>query len=91
MKSFSFDFDAKMSYLINLYFALGFSLLLLYYLSNACFNTAAERQIKKIRNLLYKSIIRQDMGFFDKNTTGKLTETLNAYELFIYSIIGNKH
>ncbi len=85
MKSVSSDLDAKMSYLINLYVALGFSSLFLYYLSNACFNTAGERKIKKIRNLLYKSIIRKDMSFFDKNTTGELTETLNTYELIIYN------
>jgi ABC-type multidrug transport system fused ATPase/permease subunit len=67
-----------MSYLINLYVILGFSSLLSNYLSNVCYNTAAERQIKRIRNNLYQSIIRQDMSFFDKNTPGELTAALIA-------------
>ena len=83
MSTYSSDFDARMAYFINLYVALGFSSLVTNYLSNVCYNTAAERQIKKIRNILYKSIIRQDMGFFDKNTPGELTAALIAYEFFL--------
>jgi ABC-type multidrug transport system fused ATPase/permease subunit len=41
---------------------------------------AAERQIKQMRNELYKSIIRQDYAFFDKNTAGELNAALIGYE-----------
>ena len=76
---YSSDFDSKMANLINLYVIIGFSSLLSNYLSNVCYNTAAERQIKRIRNKLFKSIIRQDMGFFDKNSPGELAASLVEY------------
>jgi ABC-type multidrug transport system fused ATPase/permease subunit len=72
------DFESRMSYLIGAYVGVGFASLFANYLMNVCFNTAAERQIKRARNELYKSIIRQDMGFFDKNTPGDLTAALIA-------------
>ena len=78
MRTKSSDFDLRMVYIIKLYLILGISSLLSNYLSNVCYNTAAERQIRRIRNNLYKSILRQDMNFFDKNTPGELTATLIA-------------
>ena len=51
---------------------------LLVRLSIGPLKTHFRRQIKRARNELYKSIIRQDMGFFDKNTPGDLTAALIA-------------
>jgi ATP-binding cassette subfamily B (MDR/TAP) protein 1 len=67
-----------MSKSVKMYVLVGFVSLLLYYLANVCLNTAAERQIKRMRNILYKSIIRQDMAFFDKNTTGELSSIISS-------------
>jgi len=74
----SIDFDGRMSKSVKLYVLIGFISLLLYYLANVCMNTAAERQIKRMRNLLYKSILRQDMAFFDKNTPGELSSIITS-------------
>ncbi len=48
------------------------------YLTNVCFNTAAERQIKRLRQTLFESILRQDMAFFDKNNPGELNSVLTS-------------
>jgi len=57
-------------------FCAGIFVLFLNYVLQVSFNTAAERQIKKMRNALYKSIIRQDLSFFDKNTPGDLNTVI---------------
>jgi hypothetical protein len=38
-----------------------------------------------MRNALYKSIIRQDMSFFDKHTAGELNSALIGYE-YIFKV-----
>ena len=78
MRTKSNDFDLRMAYIVNLYVILGISSLVSNHLLHVCFNTAAERQIRRIRNKFYKSIIRQDTSFFDKNTSGELTAVLNV-------------
>lgn len=72
------DFDSRMLYLTNTYLEVGFSSLAASFLFNICFNVAAERQIKRIRNKLYKSLIGKDMGFFDKNAPRDLTAALTT-------------
>nr|QUF59439.1 ATP-binding cassette transporter Abcb1-like1/3/4 [Brachionus angularis] len=61
-----------MNIIINTYILVGLASFLLNYLVNICWNTACERQIKKMRH----SILRQDMLFFDKNTPGDLSSVL---------------
>ena len=34
-----------------------------------------------LRNTLYKSILRQDMAFFDKSSPGELSTILNGYNI----------
>ena len=41
----------------------------------------AVRQVKKIRILFFKSILRQDVSFFDLNSTGELNTRLAEYVL----------
>ena len=43
-----------------------------------------------MRNELYKSIIRQDYAFFDKNTAGELNAALIGYEGSIKKAIFTK-
>lgn len=42
------------------------------------FRIAGERIIQRLRNDLYKSILRQDMAFFDRNRTGELISRLST-------------
>lgn len=42
------------------------------------FRLAGESIIQNLRNNLYKSILRQDMAFFDRNRTGELISRLST-------------
>ncbi|PHZ08182.1 uncharacterized protein RHIMIDRAFT_208388 [Rhizopus microsporus ATCC 52813] len=42
------------------------------------FRTSGERIIQRLRNDLYKTILKQDMSFFDKNRTGELISRLST-------------
>ena len=46
--------------------------------------TACERQIFKMRRAFFKSILRQDMGWFDSNPSGELTTRLTESVFSIY-------
>jgi ABC-type multidrug transport system fused ATPase/permease subunit len=46
------------------------------YLQNALFMMAAEKQAKKIRTVLFSSILKQDIGWFDVYKGGELTTRL---------------
>jgi ABC-type multidrug transport system fused ATPase/permease subunit len=61
------------------YIILGVVSTLTCYVANVTWNTAAERQIRRIRNLLFKSIIRQEMAFFDKTTPGDMNSKITRY------------
>jgi ABC-type multidrug transport system fused ATPase/permease subunit len=43
-----------------------------------CWVTAGENQTKRIRELYFKAILRQEVGWFDKNDTGALTTQMTA-------------
>lgn len=54
------------------------------------FRLAGERIIQRLRNDLYKNILRQDMAFFDKNRTGELISRLSVDTAIVgKSITGN--
>nr|QNH67870.1 ATP-binding cassette transporter subfamily B member 1-like protein X3 [Brachionus rotundiformis] len=70
--------SARIEDAIYLYVGFGFLSLVLNYIAHVCWNTAGEKQIKKMREALYKTIIRQDMAFFDKNLSGDLNSALTS-------------
>jgi ABC-type multidrug transport system fused ATPase/permease subunit len=39
-------------------------------------NASAERQIKKMREVLFESVLRQDIAYFDKNKFGEINSAL---------------
>jgi ATP-binding cassette subfamily B (MDR/TAP) protein 1 len=43
-----------------------------------CWMIAGENQAKRIRNLYFKAILRQDIGWFDSKSTGELTTRMVA-------------
>ncbi len=84
-----YDFDARMNYILNRYIIISFLGLLTNYLANVCLNTTAEKQIKKIRQSYFESIIRQDMSFFDKeqNSPGELNSILIRYIIINFNFL----
>ena len=44
----------------------------------------AERQVFKIRRLFFRSIMRQSVGWFDKQQVGDLTARLAEYEIAVH-------
>ncbi|KAJ2864768.1 hypothetical protein GGI22_001649, partial [Coemansia erecta] len=56
-----------------LFFILGIVMWVVSFGVNACWAISAENQGLRIRKLYYKSIMRQDIGWFDTVKTGELT------------------
>lgn len=46
------------------------------YFEISLFQTACERQVKKIRLAFYQAIVRQEIGWFDANPSGELTSRI---------------
>ncbi|KXS15989.1 P-loop containing nucleoside triphosphate hydrolase protein [Gonapodya prolifera JEL478] len=60
------------------------------YVQSAALTISAERQLKTIREEYFKSILRQDIGWFDDNMTGDLTSRLQSDTGLVKSGIGEK-
>lgn len=78
------DFSGRVGTSINNYVLFGFISIIVNYLAYACFDTSAERQIKRIRNKLFKSLLTQEMAFFDKNSPGEINSRLTRFLKNIY-------
>ncbi|KAJ4781637.1 ABC transporter B family member 11 [Rhynchospora pubera] len=61
------------------------------FLSVTCWTITGERQAARIRELYLKSVLRQDIGFFDKEmTTGQVVERMSGDTLLVQDSIGEK-
>jgi len=62
----------------------GFGILVTHYIFVAAFNYSAERQVRRIRNEFLAAVLRQDIAWFDTNTTSdfasRMTEDLNKVQ-----------
>ena len=62
------------------------------YIFVTCLNHAAECQVHRIRGLFFKSVLRQDIGWYDTHQTGdfavKMAEDLNKIQEGIGEKIG---
>lgn len=57
----------------------------------ACWMVTGERQAARIRNLYLKTILRQDISFFDKETnTGEVVGRMSGDTVLIQDAIGEK-
>ncbi|XP_020267245.1 ABC transporter B family member 4-like isoform X1 [Asparagus officinalis] len=57
----------------------------------ACWTTTGERQAARIRNLYLKTILRQEIAFFDKETnTGEVVGRMSGDTVLIQEAIGEK-
>ena len=60
---------------------IGGCILVLAYVEVAFWLMAAHRQTFKIRNSLFRAVLRQDVGWFDTHDSGALGTRLNEYAL----------
>lgn len=56
-----------------------------------CWMATGERQSARIRNLYLKTILRQEIGFFDKETnTGEVVGRMSGDTVLIQDALGEK-
>ena len=63
--------------IIFYYCLIGVISLISGWLQVTMFQLAAERQIKKIRTLFFRAILKQEISWFDLNPSGELNSRLN--------------
>ncbi|KAJ2480773.1 hypothetical protein IWW56_002214 [Coemansia sp. RSA 2131] len=73
-----------------LFFILGIVMWVVSFGVNACWAIAAENQGLRIRKLYYKSIMRQDIGWFDTVKTGELTTRITNDVNLVQEGLGEK-
>ena len=61
------------------FLGIGAAVFLVAYIQISFFQTAAERQIYKIRLKYYRAVIRQNIAWFDANPTGEVATRLSEY------------
>ncbi|KAM8712490.1 hypothetical protein ACLKA7_012923 [Drosophila subpalustris] len=64
------DFSLKNTYI-------GIVMLVCSYISVTCFNYAAHSQIMAVRSKFFKSVLRQDMSWYDFNQSGEVASRMN--------------
>ncbi|XP_074586763.1 ABC transporter B family member 4-like [Curcuma longa] len=61
------------------------------FLQVSCWMTTGERQSSRIRNMYLKTILRQEIAFFDMETnTGEVVERMSGDTVFIQDAMGEK-
>ncbi len=67
------EFLEKVNVLVFYFVGIAGGVFLLAFLQISLFQTACERQVKKIRQAFYRSIMRQEIEWFDYNLCGELS------------------
>ncbi|UJR11965.1 hypothetical protein I4U23_016143 [Adineta vaga] len=67
---------AEIVAVLKWYLLLGFLNIFFYWLCFSCWLTSAERQIRRIRFLLFRHILHQNIGWFDQQSTGSFSNQL---------------
>lgn len=70
------QFIAEINKLTYIFVGIGVAVLILGTFQIAFFQIASERQVQKIRKLFYRSILTQEIGWFDANPSGELSSRL---------------
>lgn len=77
---------AELQYRIGLfsiyYVAMATGVLITSFLATSLMNLSAYRQTKRMRSAFFKSILRQEIGWFDVNPTAELNNRLSEYVPF---------
>lgn len=61
---------------VFVFLGIAVGVFILAYFEISLFQTACERQVKKIRLAFYKAIMRQEVGWFDANPSGELASRI---------------
>uniref|UniRef100_A0ACD5VKI2 Uncharacterized protein n=1 Tax=Avena sativa TaxID=4498 RepID=A0ACD5VKI2_AVESA len=70
---------------------LGFGTAVVSFLQVACWTITGERQATRIRSLYLKSVLRQDISFFDvEMTTGQIVSRMSGDTVLVQDAIGEK-
>ena len=70
-------FIAEVNNITYAFIGIGLAALLVAYFQISFFQTAAERQVYKIRLEYYRAVLRQNIAWFDENPTGELATRLS--------------
>ncbi|XP_062514381.1 ATP-dependent translocase ABCB1-like [Corticium candelabrum] len=84
------NFEKTMEKTAYAFVGIGFGATLLNYLYVAFFLIAAERQTRRMRERFFRSIMRQEIGWFDTNDTGELATRLTDDLNKVCAGIGDK-
>ena len=71
------DFFDLVNVIAVIFVAIGVGVFISAFIQISLFQTACERQVYKIRLAYYRSILRQDIGWFDANPSGELSSRLS--------------
>ncbi|KAJ2312615.1 hypothetical protein IWW54_001986, partial [Coemansia sp. RSA 2705] len=82
--------DERSRHFCLLFFILGIVMWALSFGLNACWAISAENQGLRIRKLYYKSIMRQDIGWFDTVKPGELTTRITKDVNLVQEGMGEK-
>ncbi|XP_046390861.1 ATP-dependent translocase ABCB1-like isoform X2 [Ischnura elegans] len=71
------EFMAYMTTFSLYYLFIGIGVLIASYIQTYCWELASERQVNHLRRLFFAQVLRQDIGWFDKNQSGDLSAKLS--------------
>ena len=71
------EFISEIDQLVYIFLGIAGGAFVVGYIHVLMFQLAAERQIHRIRLKYYRSILRQDIGWFDVNSSGELSSRLS--------------
>ena len=71
------DLIEDINRLVIYYCALGVVIFIAGWLHTSLFQYACERQLQVIRRSFFRSVLRQEIGWFDVNSVGELNSRLN--------------
>lgn len=71
------QFIQEVNVFVYAFLGIAVGVFTLAYFEISLFQTAAERQVKKIRLEFYQAIMRQEIGWFDANPSGELVSRIS--------------
>lgn len=75
------DLEDSMTKVAIWYIGIAFANLLFAWMAMGLWGLTAERQVYKMRLAMFRSIIHQEIGWFDTHTSGELNSRLTEYEI----------
>jgi ATP-binding cassette subfamily B (MDR/TAP) protein 1 len=71
------EFESSLAVFSILYVLIGVSVYVSSLIQITCWQTACERQVHRIRLAFFRSVLRQELAWFDKNQSGELAVKFN--------------